>query len=416
MRLLLRLCPALLVLPLLLLSSPQLQAAAASDDNLLALGAGARIVLAAPSYGGWEAWQLLDERPDSGWAQAEKGARGPFAFVFELAGRSEIRALGFNTAGVDGDRREAGGIAVEIADHPKGPWQALWSGRLKPRSDGQRYAVTARQGRYLRLTIQGNQGDADWTELMDVAAWGRTLAPVPVPPVTGAYESQYGRFRIAQDGISAEGCYEYDYGRIENGGFEGRVLRFTWSEKNEDGSFKSRGPALFVFADDGKSYEGYWWKEGQAQGAPNGLWNGQRVSTTPGSCPHWQPRPKGAGAELAKQLKQEGRVRLYGILFDTDSDVIRSESKPTLDALIAAAKSDAAMKLLIEGHTDATGGSAHNADLSARRAASVKAALVAGGVDAARLGTRGFGSNQPVASNDTSVGRSQNRRVEVVRQ
>lgn len=415
MRLLQRLCGCLLILPVLL-RVPSLHAAPATEDNLLALGAGARVVQAPPSYGNWEAYQLLDERPDSGWAPVEKGARGPFAFLFELAGRSEIRALGFNNRNVDGDQRDARGVSVEIADAAKGPWQPLWSGKLKPRSDGQRYVVTAKSGRYLRLTIQDNQGDADWTELMDVAAYGKALAPIPVPPVTGAYESPYGTFRIAQDGISAEGCYEYDFGRIENGGFEGRVLRFTWSEKNQDGSFKSRGPALFIFADDGKSYEGYWWKEGQAQGAPEGLWNGKRSSNTPGSCPHWQPKPKSAGAELAKQLKQEGRVRLYGILFDTDSDLIRSESKPTLDALIAAAKSDAAMKLLIEGHTDSTGGTAHNADLSARRAASVKAALVAGGIEAGRLGTRGFGSSQPVASNDTSVGRSQNRRVEVVRQ
>lgn len=73
------------------------------------------------------------------------------------------------------------------------------------------------------------------------------------------------------------------------------------------------------------------------------------------------------------------------------------------------------MKLLIEGHTDSSGGAAHNLDLSARRAASVKAALVAGGVPAAALGTQGFGADRPVASNDTVSGRSQNRRVEVVR-
>jgi len=64
---------------------------------------------------------------------------------------------------------------------------------------------------------------------------------------------------------------------------------------------------------------------------------------------------------------------------------------------------------------DNVGGDAHNQTLSEKRALSVKAYLVGAGVDAKRLTTQGFGANKPVSSNDTELGRSQNRRVEIVK-
>ena len=86
-----------------------------------------------------------------------------------------------------------------------------------------------------------------------------------------------------------------------------------------------------------------------------------------------------------------------------------------LPALLGALKANPDWKVSIEGHTDSTGNAAHNLDLSQRRAASVKIALVAAGIAADRLTTAGFGQTKPVASNDSAIGRAQNRRVEVVR-
>ena len=68
-----------------------------------------------------------------------------------------------------------------------------------------------------------------------------------------------------------------------------------------------------------------------------------------------------------------------------------------------------------EGHTDNIGGDSKNQQLSARRAASVKAALVERGVAAARLQTTGYGRAVPKATNDTIAGRARNRRVELSR-
>jgi outer membrane protein OmpA-like peptidoglycan-associated protein len=73
-------------------------------------------------------------------------------------------------------------------------------------------------------------------------------------------------------------------------------------------------------------------------------------------------------------------------------------------------------RLSIEGHTDNTGSDAHNQDLSTRRAAAVKTALVGEfAIAQERLTTAGFGARRPVETNETIAGRARNRRVELVR-
>jgi outer membrane protein OmpA-like peptidoglycan-associated protein len=73
-------------------------------------------------------------------------------------------------------------------------------------------------------------------------------------------------------------------------------------------------------------------------------------------------------------------------------------------------------RITIEGHTDNVGTDAYNQDLSTRRAAAVKDALVRDfKVPAGRLTTAGFGESRPRETNDTIAGRARNRRVELVR-
>ena len=117
---------------------------------------------------------------------------------------------------------------------------------------------------------------------------------------------------------------------------------------------------------------------------------------------------------MTGELLEYGRVRLYGINFDYDSDVIRAESKPTLDKIVAMLKSEQDMQLIIEGHTDSDGTTEHNQILSQKRAESVKSHLVSADIDASRLFTEGHGESTPVASNATSIVKAQNRRVELV--
>lgn len=121
-----------------------------------------------------------------------------------------------------------------------------------------------------------------------------------------------------------------------------------------------------------------------------------------------------AGA-MQKGLAEQGRVNLYGLHFDTDKDVLRAESQPTLDEMAKLLRGNPQLRLQVVGHTDAQGNEAHNKDLSQRRSVAVIAALVKAGIDPRRLGTRGAGAAEPIAPNDSEAGRAKNRRVELVR-
>jgi len=122
------------------------------------------------------------------------------------------------------------------------------------------------------------------------------------------------------------------------------------------------------------------------------------------------------GKSIAAQLAGTGRVAVYGIYFDFNSDRVRPDSDPVLREIAGALKANPAWKLTIEGHTDNVGGASYNLDLSARRARSVMEALVARfAIAPGRLSTAGFGATRPKSSNATEAGRSLNRRVELVR-
>jgi OmpA-OmpF porin, OOP family len=77
-------------------------------------------------------------------------------------------------------------------------------------------------------------------------------------------------------------------------------------------------------------------------------------------------------------------------------------------------KNDPSLFASIEGHTDNTQGkTTNNLSLSQNRAESVRAYLIAHGIDASRINAQGFGDTQPISTNETAIGRSQNRRTVV---
>ena len=117
---------------------------------------------------------------------------------------------------------------------------------------------------------------------------------------------------------------------------------------------------------------------------------------------------------MKQAIDRDGRVALY-INFDVDKATLRPDAQPVIDEIRKLLEGDAALKLSIEGHTDNTGTPAHNLELSTARARSVLGALVGVGIDPARLQSRGFGQDKPLADNATEDGRAKNRRVELVK-
>ncbi|PSK88798.1 OmpA family protein [Taibaiella chishuiensis] len=118
--------------------------------------------------------------------------------------------------------------------------------------------------------------------------------------------------------------------------------------------------------------------------------------------------------EIKNTLDAEGRVSFYGIYFDTDKAVVKSESAPTLTAIAAFLKSNP-VTVYVVGHTDNTGDFARNSALSKDRATAVTEALVTQyGVKRSQVIPQGVGPLAPVSSNRNEEGKARNRRVELV--
>ena len=100
------------------------------------------------------------------------------------------------------------------------------------------------------------------------------------------------------------------------------------------------------------------------------------------------------------------------IAFESGRDVLTPQGSAFLDTLVPVLQSEPDARIAINGHTDSIGDAGSNQRLSLARAQAVLSYLAAHGVAEARLQAQGFGSTQPVATNDTREGQALNRRIE----
>lgn len=119
------------------------------------------------------------------------------------------------------------------------------------------------------------------------------------------------------------------------------------------------------------------------------------------------------GAEIVRVGEGIKITFKSGILFDVDRSELRPEAKTELTDLAGILKKYDDTIILIEGHTDSTGPEEYNMQLSKRRAESVSHFLASQAVSPGRFSVIGYGEVQPVATNETTDGRQQNRRVEL---
>lgn len=115
--------------------------------------------------------------------------------------------------------------------------------------------------------------------------------------------------------------------------------------------------------------------------------------------------------EVSVEVKKRLAFAATAIQFDLGKAKIKPSSYKILNEIVTILNDYPDYNMVIEGHTDNTGAADRNLELSRERAASVKEYFISKGIDAARLSSEGYGEANPVATNKTSAGRAQNRRV-----
>jgi outer membrane protein OmpA-like peptidoglycan-associated protein len=119
-------------------------------------------------------------------------------------------------------------------------------------------------------------------------------------------------------------------------------------------------------------------------------------------------------ADLAAKKTERGIVITLGdVLFATDQAQLNPDGIRTAQKLASVLQQHPQRSVLIEGFTDSTGSTAHNQELSERRAGAVQNVLADMGVARERVAMRGYGEAFPIAANDTNQSRQLNRRVEI---
>jgi len=137
--------------------------------------------------------------------------------------------------------------------------------------------------------------------------------------------------------------------------------------------------------------------------------DGDGVINEKDKCPNTPPntRVDGDGCPIPKV------VRLDGVTFAFNKDHLRPDAQTILTWVVGIMQKYPDMQVELAGYTDSIGGAAYNLKLSERRAEAVKAYLVEKGIDGGHIQAKGYGKDNPVASNDTDEGRERNRRVEL---
>ena len=169
---------------------------------------------------------------------------------------------------------------------------------------------------------------------------------------------------------------------------------------------------------------------GSALGALSGALVGHAIDNTEDSLAVTEQRLAQQESELAEnrrlldELRRENVdvrrtdrglvVNLPDVLLEFDKSRLTNNARSTVADIANVLKNYQARRISVEGHTDSIGTASYNQKLSEARARSVADELVNNGISPGKITTRGFGENDPIASNLSEAGRSRNRRVEVI--
>lgn len=372
--------------------------------NMLSITLGA-VVLDAPYPIRGDAALLADGNPTTG-ITTHPNKPLPLNIVVELGQLTRITSVAFDSS-LDDDKKHPGVSArtVELWASTTGPkggfdkvatFDLVRHGRTPEKS-----LPNPVEARWVKLIITENYGSKEYTNLKEVELFGEPAEKIETVNFAGEWSSNWGPMKIVQRGTEAAGCGP---NLTFRGNVHGRALQAVWKSTKPKENYK--GPLNLVMVKPDKIV-------GKSRRDPGYPQDWAWLTITPPQKPIILDCSVDLPGSMADELAAKGRIALYGIRFAVDSDVPLPESEPTLNEVLAALQAKPALKLMVEGHTDATASAAHNLDLSLRRAKSVVKWLVEHAIDGKRLAPKGFGKNNPVASNDTADGRALNRRVEI---
>lgn len=249
--------------------------------------------------------------------------------------------------------------------------------------------------RWIKLRLQGgieNLEDRMGFQFSEIIGNG-TQEPRPLSDqFSGAWDSQYVKMELQQEGVLVSGCYD-SQGELE-GTVEGNILRARGVDRGG-----AQTVSLFILT---VLKDGTLTGVRSTNGGPFGLYTGPAVEDVPRLTCGDPPQPSlGCGSVI------------HGINFGFDSADILPTSEPILNELFSGLAGDGSATITIEGHTSNEGSNDYNQTLSERRAQAVVDDLVRRGIDGSRLSAVGKGEAEPIAPNSNENGRSLNRRVEI---
>lgn len=387
-----------------------------TEKNLMALANGT-ILVKKPKESNIRPYNLIEETQGSLSIWASRGT-GEQVFVFELPEKSTFEAFSFdNHEHYYAADTSAKDVAIELSDTSASEgFQPALTATLENTKPNQRFKSTNQNpARWVRLTVKNNYGNADYIELGEIRGFGKQLSQSSLPNLNGSYamvnEDESLSYEdldlhAKQEGTTILGC---DNESTFNGGLENRLVKLQWQQKGE----KANNDGVLTASADGNRIVIAKFQNGGLLKVVEF----QKRNANIGNCAEiaGYTKENATRSEIKDNLEKEGRARVYGINFDFNSEIIKEESKPTLNQVAAILKEKPDWRMTIEGHTDNVGGESFNQALSERRAKSVRDFLVKAGIEDARLESVGLGLSKPVAPNETEIGRAQNRRVELVK-
>ena len=262
----------------------------AQSFNALGLKQGARILVAAESYGttdknsqiqSWSPEAMLDEDKERGWCSAS-GASFPMSFVFELLDGYSLEKIIFdNNCQTEYPGICAKEVRIETsATTAATGYKELGIVKLDEYSR-KAYPLKDTKAKWIRITILSNYGNESYTELMEIEAWGIPVAAVAKANLTGTWKTTFGNMSFKKnknDYLYA--CYEYNGGEIHSVSVEGKTINFRWEEKTTN----TRGWGSVTSNKDGTKLSGVWGYNNDHSSIA--IWEFEKQSNTPGTCPN----------------------------------------------------------------------------------------------------------------------------------